>query len=194
VCEQVGKAAAELYGQDDALVKASSVRIGQMTGPEGSGTWNESEHFPLLVHSSAELKVVPALTGSLSWIPVNRAGDAITEMLFSKTFRPVYHMENPSRQSWEGLIDNLAHILGGVPKVPFSQWLQKVKSTGEGKSPAYRVINFLENDFVRMSSGRVILRTAETKLDSPTLVKSTSIDRRHLEEYVAYWRSIGAMQ
>ena len=194
MCEQVGKAAAELYGQDDALVKASSVRIGQMTGPEGSGTWNESEHFPLLVHSSAALKVVPALSGSLSWIPVNRAGDAITEMLFSKTFRPMYHMENPSRQSWEGLIDNLAHILGAVPKVPFSEWLQKVKSAGEGKSPAYRVINFLENDFVRMSSGRVILRTAETKLDSPTLVKSTSIDRRHLEEYVAYWRSIGAMQ
>ena len=52
----------------------------------------------------------------------------------------------------------------------------------------------LENDFVRMSGGGVILRTAETKLDSPTLVKSTSIDRRHLEEYVAYWRRIGAMQ
>jgi len=52
----------------------------------------------------------------------------------------------------------------------------------------------LENDFVRMSGGGVILRTAETKLDSPTLVKSASTDRRHLEEYVAYWRRIGAMQ
>ncbi|KAF5348495.1 hypothetical protein D9756_009661 [Leucocoprinus leucothites] len=194
VCERVGMAADELYGQDDALVKASSVRIGQMTGPEGSGAWNESEHFPLLVHSSAALKVVPALSGSLSWIPVNRAGDAITEMLFSKTFRPIYHMENPSRQSWEGLIDNLSSILGDVPKVPFAEWLQKVKSAGEEKNPAYRVINFLENDFVRMSSGVVILRTAETKLDSPAIVKSTSIDRRHLEEYVAYWRRIGAMQ
>lgn len=103
-------------------------------------------------------------------------------------------MENPSRQSWEGLIDNLASILGGLPKVPFGQWLQKMKSAGEEKNPAYKVINFLENDFVRMSGGGVILRTAETKLDSPTLVKSTSIDRRHLEEYVAYWRRIGAMQ
>jgi len=90
------------------------------------------------------LKVVPALSGSLSWIPVNRAGDAITEMLFSKTFRPIYHMENPSRQSWEGLIDNLASILGGVPKVPFGQWLQKMKSAGGEKNPVYKVINFGE--------------------------------------------------
>ena len=52
----------------------------------------------------------------------------------------------------------------------------------------------MENDFVRMSGGGVILRTAETKLDSPTLVKSASIDRRHLEECVAYWRRNGAMQ
>ena len=29
VCEQVGKAAAELYGQGDAFVRASSMRIGQ---------------------------------------------------------------------------------------------------------------------------------------------------------------------
>jgi hypothetical protein len=206
VCERVGIAAAELYGQkdDDALVKASSVRIGQMTGPEGSGAWNESEHFPLLVHSSAKLKIVPALSGSLSWIPVNRAGDAITEMLFSKTFRTIYHMENPSRQTWEGLIDNLASILGsstggdsdGKPltKVPFAEWLAKVKGAGEEGNPAYRVINFLENDFLRMSSGVVILRTAETKMDSPSLVKSTAIDRRHLGEYVEYWRRVGAMQ
>ncbi|KXN84174.1 Linear gramicidin synthase subunit D [Leucoagaricus sp. SymC.cos] len=197
VCERVGMAAGEQYGQDDALVKASSVRIGQMTGPEGSGTWNESEHFPLLVHSSAALKVVPALSGSLSWIPVNRAGDAITDMLFSKGFRPIYHMENPSRQSWEGLVESLASILGDaqpLPSVPFGEWLEKVKAAGEEKNPAYRVLNFLQNDFVRMSSGVVILRTAETKLDSPTLVKSTAIDRKHLEEYIAYWRRVDAMQ
>lgn len=197
VGERIGMAADELYGQDDALVKGSSVRIGQMTGPEGSGAWNESEHFPLLVHSSAMLKAVPALSGSLSWIPVNRAGDAITEMLFAKNFRPIFHMENPSRQSWEGLVENLALALGDsqpLPTIPFDEWLEKVKAAGEEKNPAYRVLNFLKNDFIRMSSGVVILRTAETKLESPTLVKSTAIDRKHLEEYIAYWKRVGAMQ
>ncbi len=190
-------AANGLYGEGDALVRASSVRIGQMTGPEGSGAWNESEHFPLIVHSFSALKAIPALSGSLSWIPVNRAGDAITEMLFSKGFRPIYHMENPYRQSWEGLITNLASILGGdqpLPIIPYEKWLEKVKAAGQDKNPAFRVLSFLENDFIRMSSGDVVLRTAETKLDSSTLVKSTAIDREHLEEYVAYWRRIGAMQ
>jgi hypothetical protein len=117
-------------------------------------------------------------------------------MLVSKGFQPFYHMENPSRQSWEGLISNLASILGGsdpLPVIPYREWLDKVKAAGEAKNPAYKVLNFLENDFIRMSGGDVILRTAESKLDSPTLVRSTALDRKHLEEYIAYWRKTGAM-
>lgn len=109
-------------------------------------------------------------------------------------------MENPSRQSWSGLLHNLASILGGegepLPLIPFSEWIDRVRSLGDDpeRNPAFKVINFLENDFVRMAAGTVILRTAEARLDSPTMVRSTSLDRQHLEEYVAYWRSVGAMQ
>ncbi|GLB38787.1 putative acetyl-CoA synthetase-like protein [Lyophyllum shimeji] len=204
VCERLLLAAVELYGDpcsvEEPLVAGSNVRIGQMTGPEGSGAWNESEHFPIIVRTSQQIGALPALEGSLSWIPVNRAGDVITELLFSKRFKPFYHMENPSRQSWSGIISNLASILGGkggpLPTIPLSKWLGRVRDLGDdpARNPAYKILSFLERDFQTMSNGTVILRTASARLDSPTMVRSTAVDKKHLEEYVSYWRSIGAMQ
>ncbi|TFY83837.1 hypothetical protein EWM64_g160 [Hericium alpestre] len=205
VCERVLQAFSDLYGkpghrQQETLVQTSSVRIGQMTGPEGSGAWNENEHFPIIVRTSQKLRALPDIDGSLSWMPVNRAGSAIVDFLFSKNFRPIYHMENPSRQSWSGLLENLASVLGGsdgpLPMIPYDEWLRRVRDLGSDpeKNVAYKVMDFLENDFVRMASGSVVLGTDVAKRDSLTMVKSVALDKKHLAEYVGYWRSVGALQ
>lgn len=204
VCEALLVAAEELYGdgssEGEPLMHGSIVRIGQMTGPEGSGAWNESEHFPIIVSTSQRLRALPAIDGSLSWLPVNRAGDVIAELLFSEGFKRFYHMENPSRQSWSGLLHKLASILGGpdgpLPVVLFSDWLDRVHALGEDpeRNPAFKILGFLENNFVKMATGSVTLRTANTRLDSPTMVRSTSLDMKHLEEYINYWRVVGAMR
>ncbi|KAA1469647.1 acetyl-CoA synthetase-like protein [Dentipellis sp. KUC8613] len=204
VCERILQKFAELYGpgkgKKEALVQTSSVRIGQMTGPEGSGVWNESEHFPLIVRTSQKLKALPHVEGSLSWMPVNRAASAIIDFLFSKGFQPIYHMENPARQSWSGVLENLASILGNdaapLPITPFQDWLQRVRDLGSDpeKNAAYKVIDFLEHDFQRMASGDVILGTSVAKQDSPTMVRSMALDKKHLVEYVSYWKSVGALQ
>lgn len=67
VCEALLVAAEELYGdgssEGEPLMHGSIVRIGQMTGPEGSGAWNESEHFPIIVSTSQRLRALPAIDG-----------------------------------------------------------------------------------------------------------------------------------
>ncbi|KAF8804086.1 hypothetical protein BYT27DRAFT_6708395 [Phlegmacium glaucopus] len=72
-------------------------------------------------------------------MPVNRAAVVLTELLFSSAFQPIYHMENPSRQSWQGVLGNLASILGSnndevhlqpLPIVPFAMWLARVQGLG----------------------------------------------------------------
>ena len=109
-------------------------------------------------------------------------------------------MENPSRQSWSGLLHNLATILGGpagrLPIIPFRDWLDRVRALGDDpeRNPAFKILDFLENNFVRMAAGSVTLRTATARLDSLTMVRSTSLDMKHLEEYINYWRSVGVMQ
>ena len=109
-------------------------------------------------------------------------------------------MENPSRQSWSGLLHNLAIILGGpaspLPVIPFQDWLNRVRAQGDNPehNPAFKILSFLEKHFVKIAGGSLTLRTATARLDSPTMVRSTSLDMKHLEEYISYWRSIGAMQ
>ena len=66
VCEELLVVAQELYGgssEEEPLLCGSNVRIGQMTGPEGSGAWNESEHFPMIVQSSRTLNALPVIDG-----------------------------------------------------------------------------------------------------------------------------------
>ena len=206
VCERLVQIADHLYGADgQRLIQGSSVRIGQMTGAEGVGAWNESEHFPIIIRASKVLGALPAMVGvsvfkcsvlalvsdilqSLSWMPVNRAGNVIVELALSKRFRPMYHMENPSRQSWSGIMESFSSILG-LPIIPFGEWMAGVRALGD-KTPASKLFNFLEQDFVRMATGNVILGTAEAKRDSKQMVTSTSLDKGHLEEYLAYWDSV----
>ncbi|KAI0322463.1 hypothetical protein OF83DRAFT_1235553 [Amylostereum chailletii] len=205
VGERVLLVAAQLYGKPEdgagtPLLATSTVRIGQMTGPEGSGAWNENEHFPIVVRTSQKLKAVPSLEGSLSWMPVDRSADVLTELLLSKTFRPIYHMENPSRQTWSGIIGMLATLLGGdfgpLPSLPYKEWLDRARALGEDPETniALKIMDFLENDFEPMTQGDVILGTSGAKDDSRTLTRSTALDRRHMEEYVAYWRRVGALE
>ncbi len=72
----------ELLLSLEGKVRGSSVRIGQKTGAEGAGAWNESEHFPVVVGASKTVGALPGLEGTLSWPPVNRAGQIVIELLF----------------------------------------------------------------------------------------------------------------
>ena len=67
MCERVLMAAVEMYGSvrsvEEPLILGSSVRIGQLTGPEGSGVWNESEHIPIVVRASQKIKALPVIQG-----------------------------------------------------------------------------------------------------------------------------------
>lgn len=135
-------------------------------------------------------------------MPVNRAAAVIAELLFSSGFQPIYHMENPSRQSWRDVLENLASILNSnnqpqlcqpLPIIPFATWLSRVQELGNDQEHNYalKVMPFLEHDFIRTASGVVVLGMTNAKLDSPTLVNSTALDRKHLEEYCDYWRKQG---
>ena len=68
VCEQILLKANELFGVKTdnlkmPLLRTSSVRIGQLTGPEQSGAWNETEHIPIMVRTSQMIKALPDIEG-----------------------------------------------------------------------------------------------------------------------------------
>lgn len=111
----------------------------------------------------------------------------------------VYHLENPVRQPWADVLALLSRALGltlangGKPAViPFGQWLDRVRAIDDAeRNPAGRVVKFLEEEFVSMASGAVVLDTTNSRAASKTLAASAGIERRHIDLYVKYWRSVG---
>ena len=104
---------------------------------------------------------------SLAWMPVNHADDIMIKLLLLRWFQPFYHLENPSWQTWDGILCHLTSILGGKD-APFllvllSDWIRGIHALGEDPliNIAFKILGFLERDFERMASGTVILCTAQ---------------------------------
>ncbi|RPB17548.1 acetyl-CoA synthetase-like protein [Morchella conica CCBAS932] len=197
VCEQMLEEAGRTYA---GRVETIITRVGQLTGSESSGAWSPKEHFPSILKSSQTIGSLPAVQGTLSWIPVDRAAKVVIELLLQPTKpAPVYHLENPMRQPWMDILTLLSRALDlksseeGKPAViPFDQWLDKVRSIDDyEKNPAGNVVKFLEEEFTSMASGAVILDTQKARGASDTLANSGGIEKKHIDLYVNYWRSIG---
>ena len=60
VCEELAMSATRMY---DSRLRCCCARIGQMSGSEGSGVWNEREHFPIMIQMSRVTNTLPLLQG-----------------------------------------------------------------------------------------------------------------------------------
>jgi hypothetical protein len=130
---------------------------------------------------------------TLSWLPVDSAGQALSEILFhGEPLKLVYHLENPMRQSWEHTVTLLSEELQ-IPSssiVPLDQWLDHVQSAPRPENPAANLIHFLRNDFLKMSCGSVILDTGASRSVSQTMAHMDQVGDDSIRAYVNYWKSI----
>ncbi|OTB00230.1 hypothetical protein M426DRAFT_66280 [Hypoxylon sp. CI-4A] len=177
--------------------RTMSARLGQIAGSKVSGYWNPMEHFSFLVKSSKSLKVLPDFEGVLSWCPVNDMAAALSELLLSNvTPYPIYHIDNPVQQPWREMIETLAGALG-VPTsgiIPFREWVSKVRRSPlsiETDNPAGKLIDFLDEHFLRMSCGGLILDTKKACEHSPALAAVGPVSAEVARKYVKAWEDMG---
>lgn len=178
--------------------RASVVRLGQVAGSSVTGYWNPVEHLAFLFKSAKTLNILPNLPGELSWCPVNEAAAILTDLLLCPDpVPPVFHVENPVRQPWADMIAALARELdiriGNI--VPFEDWLNRMRNFvgDEAANPAKRVDDFLEEHFVRMACGGVVLDTQQTARLSARFRALKAVDPGMIKLFVEYWRKTGFM-
>jgi len=174
--------------------RTMSVRLGQIAGSKTSGYWNTMEHLSFLIKSSQTLKVLPEFEGPLSWTPVDDVAGTLSDILISdRTPYPVYHIDNPVRQPWREMLMVLADALE-IPRanvIPFKQWISLVRSfpgVVEWDNPAMMVIDFLENNFFRMSCGGLILDTNKSCEHSSTLAAVGPVSAEVTRKYIQAWK------
>lgn len=110
---------------------------------------------------------------------------------------PIYHIENPARQSWRDMIRLLAEALD-IPRanvIPFDVWLQRVRefppSLAASENPAAMLVDFLDTHFVRMSCGGLILDTLHAAEHSKTLRNLRPVTDELVMKYVDTWSTMG---
>lgn len=129
-----------------------------------------------------------------SWIPVNRAAKVVSELLFAPTTspNPIFHLENPTRQSWLDIFSVISCSIGAPSDLgflPFEHWLDLVKDNSDSaNNPCAKIIPFLEQEFLHMATGDVVLDTTHTRSVSATLAGSQALSEEHLRKFVDYWK------
>ncbi|KAL4898873.1 hypothetical protein BDW74DRAFT_184297 [Aspergillus multicolor] len=150
--------------------RAMIVRLGQIAGSKTSGYWNPMEHFGFMMKSSQTLGALPDVPGSVFWTPVNDVAATLSDLVLGdQAPYPVYHVENPVGQSWKDVNAILGDALGIPESVPFDEWLERVRRAPQRGNPAATLIDFLEETYLRMACGGLVLDTKRTLEHSESL-------------------------
>ncbi|KAI9677125.1 MAG: putative NRPS-like protein biosynthetic cluster [Bathelium mastoideum] len=192
VCENIIQRA----NFDRPGIEAASVRVGQLAGAS-NGYWNANEHFVAVCASSQKIGKFPDLRGTLSWLPVDSAAKALSAILFDqRPLQQVYHLENPVRQSWKEAASLISAELG-IPSssiISWDRWLDLVASAPAPDNPAASLIDFLREDFLRMSCGSIVLDTSNSRMVSSTMSNMRPVGEDNIKAYLSYWRKIKVLK
>ena len=178
--------------------RTMSVRLGQVAGNSKTGYWNTQEHLSFLIKSSQTLRCLPDFEGPLSWTPVDLVAGALSDLLLqtASTPYPIYNIDNPVRQPWEDMIRLWASALNIPHKniIPYPEWVARVRhfpGSVEKDNPAYKLIDFLDDNFRRMSCGGLLLATDHAEEHSPTLVSVGPVSAQSALGFINFWRETG---
>lgn len=126
---------------------------------------------------------------------MNQAANVMSEFLFSTDLpcSSAIHLENPVRKSWSHILTTFASRLGlssaSSERVSFSDWLKLVENYGRPEeNPCVKIVPFLEEEFLRMATGQVVLDTTMATTISKTLADSKEAEEETLIKYVDYWK------
>ncbi|PLB44277.1 putative polyketide synthase [Aspergillus steynii IBT 23096] len=180
---------------------ATAVRIAQIAGSTSNGFWNPTEYIPFLIKTSQVLHLLPDLSGTLSWYPVDLVASTLADLLLSKSSptqednQLIYHIDNPARQPWKEMISSLASTLD-IPLdriVPYEQWLDRMRRfrASPVDNPALQLLDLFTYYFIPMSCGGLVLDTEKTRVHSPTMQSMQPVSGDLVKLYVEAWKRSG---
>ena len=172
--------------------RTMAVRLGQIAGSKTSGYWNPMEHFGFVIKSSQTLNALPDVGGTVYWTPVNDIAGALSDLVLSdRTPYPIYHIENPVGQPWREMNAILADALSIPNLIPFEEWVERVRAGGQRNNPAATLLDFLDDNYLRMSCGGLVLDVKNTLEHSKTLAAVGPVSEEVVRKYIHIWKEIG---
>ncbi|KAF2204082.1 ketoacyl-synt-domain-containing protein [Delitschia confertaspora ATCC 74209] len=172
--------------------RTMAVRLGQIAGSKTSGYWNPMEHFGFLIKSSQTLNALPDVDGTVYWTPVNDIAGTLAELVLTdRNPYPIYHIENPVGQSWKEMNLLLSRLLNIPNLIPFDEWVERVRRAPASNNPAQTLLEFLDDNYLRMSCGGLVLDVKKTLEHSKVLSAVGPVSEGVVRKYIHVWKEIG---
>ena len=121
---------------------------------------------------------------------MDRAAQVISDILLGSGQRDlVYHLENPIRQPWSDICSVIERHLSlpSSRRPSFTEWLEQVMAAKENPP---ELIDFLKSHFLLVSTGALVLDTAQTRKISRTLRSTDAVNTGAIELYLEFWKSV----
>lgn len=187
----------------DAGALTRILRIGQIVGDGKLGLWNDTEAIPLIIRSALTLKVLPALDGAESWLPVDTLATIILDLAGISTGAIpvsefdrdlVYNLQSPHTFSWtSSLLPELQRSGLDFTTVPVAVWLKKLrdyeKNGGDPeRNPAVKLIDHFEAMYGKEKTGGVNFEINTAEKHSLALRNSPRlIEDGYIKKFVRIW-------
>ncbi|KAF8192961.1 putative aminoadipate reductase [Pholiota molesta] len=158
-------------------LKATSFRIGQISGGQPNGAWATSDWVPILVKSSIFMNALPSGAGVTSWLPMDAVCQTILDVAWSTEAPAALNVVHPRPIAWNSILSSINDAIveeglspSRIPVVDFSTWVSSLESHAKDSSP-----ESLENipaikllDFFRSISGMDAILRQKAKEDVET--------------------------
>lgn len=170
------------------------VRLGQIAGSRGHGYWNPMEHIGFLIKSSQTVKALPDLRGDVRWTPVEDVAGTLIDLALAGSeisLHPFYHIDNPISKPWTEVNAVVAECLDIPELIPFKDWVERIREAPQRNNPAATLMEFWDDNFIRMGGGGLVLGIENTLEHSETLSSVTAVSDKLLKTYIHIWKEIG---
>ncbi|KAI0471149.1 hypothetical protein F4859DRAFT_505065 [Xylaria cf. heliscus] len=197
----------------NAHAPAQVLRIGQLIGDTMVGEWNATEGVPMMIQTAVTLGALPMLDEEMTWLPVDYAATAITDLAgIAENGKPtnlglgsdiVYHILNPHRFHWtRDMLPSLAKAGLKFETLPTDQWMERLRSSDRdpAKNPPIKLLEWFESKYGHgkstTQSGGLVYLTDETRKNSETLrnvpdVTEVGFVQMMLDRLRKHWANVG---
>ncbi|EJD52051.1 acetyl-CoA synthetase-like protein [Auricularia subglabra TFB-10046 SS5] len=199
-------------------LSVTTIRISQLSGIRGNGSWNTSDWVPQVLRASAALGAVPANhDGNLSWLPLDVAAKAIVHVMNSPApgFR-MLNLEHPKSVQWREIFSQLAKSVARDTNRPMeavtrAAWIKRIGEADakrDGLAPernaTLHIAQLLRDGWasrweklgndasnVRDATGFAHLEMSKMLSVYPELAACAPVDEQDVDKWVKYWAAHG---
>jgi len=175
----------------EAGLDARALRIGQIVGDTRLGQWSATEGVPLMIRAAVSLGALPALSDTLTWLPVDTVAKVIVELCHSAAHQDVYNLLNPKSIDWTRDLLPMLRAAGlSFEQVTAADWLARLGASNPDPAvnPTIKLLDFYKSKYAVPKTGpAVFYETKLTEAASPTLRAVGAPDAALIGKMVKYW-------